>query len=41
MLVGIAVGLIIVKWRGGQWYVVDCTGDQCQITQDRQLKESP
>ena len=30
MLAGIAVGLIIVKWCGGEWLVVDCTGDECR-----------
>ena len=41
MLVGIAVGLIIVKWRGGRWHVVNCSGDQCQVSIDGQLNRSP
>lgn len=30
MLAGIWLALIVVKWRGGRWLVVDCSGDQCQ-----------
>ena len=30
MLAGIAVALTVVKWRGGQLEVVNCSGDQCQ-----------
>ena len=30
MLAGIAIALMVVKWRGGEWVVVNCTGDQCQ-----------
>ena len=41
MLVGIVVGLIIVKKLGGQWHVVDCSGDQCQISIGGQSTRSP
>ena len=40
MLAGIGIALIVVKWRGGQWQVVDCSGDQCQESNDRQLSRS-
>ncbi len=30
MLAGVVIALIVVKWRGGQWQVVNCSGDQCQ-----------
>lgn len=30
MLAGIAIALMVVKWRGGEWEVVNCSGDQCQ-----------
>ncbi len=30
MLAGIAIALIVMKWRGGELQVVDCSGDQCQ-----------
>ena len=30
MLAGIAIALMVVKWRGGEWVVVNCSGDQCQ-----------
>ncbi len=30
MLAGIAIALLVVKWRGGEWEVVNCSGDQCQ-----------
>ncbi len=37
MLAGIGIALIVVKWSGGQWQVVDCSGDQCQESNERQL----
>jgi uncharacterized membrane protein YedE/YeeE len=30
MLAGIWIALIVVKRRGGQWQVIDCSGDRCQ-----------
>ena len=30
MLAGIGIALIVMKWRGGQWQVIDCSGDQCE-----------
>ena len=30
MLAGIAIALMVVKWRGGEWEVINCSGDQCQ-----------
>lgn len=30
MLAGIAIALMVVKWRGGELEVVNCSGDQCQ-----------
>ena len=30
MLAGIAIALMVVKWLGGEWEVVDCSGDKCQ-----------
>jgi len=41
MLVGIGIALIVVKWRGGQWRVVNCSGDQCQKSSERELNRSP
>ena len=41
MLVGIGITLIVVKWRGGQWQVINCSGDQCQESDERQLNRSP
>ena len=41
MLAGIGIALIVVKWRGGQWQVVNCSGDQCQESNERQLNRSP
>jgi uncharacterized membrane protein YedE/YeeE len=29
MLVGIWIALMVFKWRGGAWQVVDCGGDRC------------
>ncbi len=40
MLAGIAIALMVVKWRGGAWAVVDCSGDQCQESNERQLNSS-
>lgn len=41
MLAGICIVLIVMKWRGGQWPVVDCDGDQCQESNQPQLSISP
>ncbi len=41
MLAGIGIALIVMKWRGSQWQVVNCSGDQCQESDDRQLNRSP
>jgi len=30
MLAGIAIALMVVRWRVGKLDVIDCTGDQCQ-----------
>jgi hypothetical protein len=30
MLAGIAIALMVVKWRGGEWEVINCSADQCQ-----------
>ncbi len=40
MLAGIWFALVVVKWRGGQWRVINCMGDQCQESNERELKES-
>ena len=36
MLAGIAIALMVVKWRGGEWEVVNCSGDQCQESKGNQ-----
>ena len=33
MLVGVLIGLLFVKWRGGAWDVIDCSGDLCRTHQ--------
>ncbi len=30
MLAGIGIALMVEKWRGGQWKVINCSGDQRQ-----------
>ena len=30
MLAGVAIALMVVKWLGGEWEVINCSGDQCQ-----------
>ena len=30
MLMGVGIGLFIIKWRGSQWHLIDCSGDQCK-----------
>lgn len=41
MLGGIGIALIMMKWRSGRWPVVNCSGDQCQESNGRQLNRSP
>jgi hypothetical protein len=36
MLAGIAIALMVVKWRGGELEVVNCSGDQCHELQGSQ-----
>ena len=40
MLAEIWFTLLVVKWRGGQWRVISCMGDQCQESNERELKGS-
>jgi hypothetical protein len=36
ILAGIAIALMVMKWRGGEWEIVNCSGDQCHESKGSQ-----